>query len=420
MYDPYRNNQMNQSVDDSLMNLPFDPAYCDLFMNDFTLDFPFDQTAPGYSLEDHSPHDSITSHSSDPNSPSIASTASSLSTREDHSHLTNTTPSIFDQSNKQLSTNKQSNDSQQRTSRNSKRKAAPTSNNQHEVDKPLKQHRSEDVRLGCPGITSPADENRIIQHFTSSIRNILSLPSTPYTDADCLYIFSHLMDVMRPDLFRRFLTGLNYTSTSSPSAHEADRSVWRSDLRLPMVSLPHRMNMDWSRSLLTPLPDEPNSLNIATLICQRPEAVTLHRFRDGFVAVEAGSSKILNEDHTQHSDPIPLNQVDLSLCSVPISCQVNCAFERLFGYTQQEVRSLFLREGKAALYVLNNRSELIEIHRKNMKGLIEGQTECCWSVGINTKYGSAPLRTLIMMKQFMNETSCTMKKLAMWVPLPKD
>jgi len=43
--------------------------------------------------------------------------------------------------------------------------------------------------------------------------------------------------------------------------------------------------------------------------------------------------------------PIPINEVDISNLELPQSVAANASFERMFGYTQAEIRSLFIREG---------------------------------------------------------------------------
>jgi hypothetical protein len=66
---------------------------------------------------------------------------------------------------------------------------------------------------------------------------------------------------------------------------------------------------------------------------------------------------------------------DLSTFDLHLIVHANAAFERLFGYSQQEIRVMFLREGKRALFRLTKDESWSRAQRNDYSSASIGQTE---------------------------------------------
>ena len=111
------------------------------------------------------------------------------------------------------------------------------------------------------------------------------------------------------------------------------------------------------------------------------------------------------------------SQVDMSLLDLPCHVEVNSAFERMFGYSQSEVKAMFMRYGKQAMARLADPKQLRRVHEQDVQGMCEGQNEFTHVIDIHTKYGSG-MRTIMHHKLVVNESGMVFKKLYLWLPAP--
>ena len=112
------------------------------------------------------------------------------------------------------------------------------------------------------------------------------------------------------------------------------------------------------------------------------------------------------------------SEIDMSQLDLPCHVEVNPSFERMFGYSQAEVKSLFMRYGKQAMARLADPAQLRRLHERDVRGMCEGQNEFSHVVDVHTKYGSG-MKTLMHHKLVVGENGMVYKKLYQFVPLTK-
>lgn len=247
---------------------------------------------------------------------------------------------------------------------------------------------------------------------------------------------------MPPAVFQIFLRRLDYSpekdavvdnntntpNTPTPAANTNDQPpqpvsrIWRSiHTWLPFITLPHRFRLNWSISPDTPMPNTGDCVNFPTLKYWRPAELYYYRKGKGIMAKE-----VLTEESTSGSSSSAASslltsllpsEIDLSLLDLPFRVQVNSAFERLFGYTQTEIKLMFTREGKHAVFRLMDTQTLRQIHGHDLKGVVEGTTEFVHYILIHTKYGSG-MKTLLHHTLEVNQQNQVCKVIYTFIPLP--
>ena len=107
----------------------------------------------------------------------------------------------------------------------------------------------------------------------------------------------------------------------------------------------------------------------------------------------------------------------MSLLDLPCHVEVNSAFERMFGWSQSEVKSLFMRYGKQAMSRLAVPAQLRRVHEHDVKGMCEGQNEFTHVIDICTKYGSG-MKTIMHHRLVIGDSGMVYKKIYCFTPLP--
>ena len=108
----------------------------------------------------------------------------------------------------------------------------------------------------------------------------------------------------------------------------------------------------------------------------------------------------------------------MSILDLPCHVEVNSAFERMFGYSQSEIRILFIRHGKQALARLADAQQFRLCHELSMRDACEGQQEFSHVIDVRPKYGGT-MRTVMHQKLVVGNEGLVWKKLYMWIPLTK-
>ena len=266
---------------------------------------------------------------------------------------------------------------------------------------------------------------------------------------------------------------------SSASTDDADckRVVWRTpNPLLPYMTLPHHFRLNWSVSPETTMPEDTTVINFPQLTWWRAKETRFVRRPDGSVqAIEtvfhpnpgctpvvlpgAGAAQPLPTDSpfstsgessstaatptpqtpatpsTEPASPpsesaaasspasslptLPPNEIDMSVLDLPCHVEVNSAFERMFGYSQSEIRILFIRHGKQALARLADAQQFRQCHELSMRDACEGQHEFSHVIDVRPKYGGT-MKTIMHHKLVVGNEGLVWKKLYMWVPLTKS
>ena len=304
--------------------------------------------------------------------------------------------------------------------------------------------------------------NSMQQYFVSLILAIKQ-PDAP-TITDIIHLIAHAMEVAPAPSMTFLLRRLGYVPqpVAAESNDDADcrRVVWRSpNPFLPYMTLPHHFRLNWSVSPETTQPEDTTVINFPTLCWWRAKENRFVRRSDGSVqafetsfhpGTHAGSSQrppadspLSSTDSTaatptpqtpatpstepaSPSDPtaasslpsLPPGEIDMSVLDLPCHVEVNSAFERMFGYSQSEIRILFIRHGKQGLARLADAQQFRQCHELSMRDACEGQQEFSHVIDVRPKYGGT-MKTVMHQKLVVGNEGLVWKKLYMWIPLTK-
>ena len=271
------------------------------------------------------------------------------------------------------------------------------------------------------------------------------------------------------------------SSGSGSDDGEEKRVVWRSsNPNLPYMTLPHRFRLNWSVSPETTQPEDTTAINFPMLMWWRSKEARFVRRADGFVqaietafytnpagtppqqqqsqqpqpadspssvadsttatptsmptptpqtpatpSTEPATPTTTTDPSTTSSSPssssasLPPSAIDMSVLDLPCHVEVNAAFERMFGYSQSEIRILFIRHGKQALARLADAQQFRQCHELSMRDACEGQQEFSHVIDVRPKYGGT-MRTVMHQKLVVGGEGLVWKKLYMWIPVTKQ
>ena len=273
---------------------------------------------------------------------------------------------------------------------------------------------------------------QVVQTFRTVILSASALTASNTTDIVCL--MAHMMEVMPEQNLSMLLRILGY-SPQPVTRQEEDptwdglekKTQWRAPYAfLPYVTLPRRFRLNWSVSTEQAAPEDQTVINFPTLLWHRAREMSFVRRGDVIVGVELDREKEKEADKeaapsppsaAAASRPLLPSEIDMALLELPCRVEVNASFERMFGYSQSEVKTLFVRHGKQALSRLADPTQLRRIHTQDLKGMCDGQNEFTHVVDINTKYGSG-MRTIMHHKLVIGESGMVCKKIYQWIPVP--
>ena len=309
-----------------------------------------------------------------------------------------------------------------------------------------------------------------MQNYFVSLILAMKTPDTQNV-TDVIHLIAHAMEVAPVPSFTSLLRRLGYVPQPAPAAAGEDpdnkRVVWRSpNALLPFMTLPHHFRLNWSVSPDTTPCEDTATINFPMLMWWRAKEVRFVRRADGSVqAIETSfhsnpgctpapplptgsphsaatdsatptptptpqtpatpSTEPASPAATEASstaaafDTLPPSAIDMSQLDLPCHVCVNSAFERMFGYSQSEIRILFMRHGKQALARLADAAQFRACHELAMREACEGQHEFSHVIDVRPKYGGS-MKTLMHHKLVVGNEGLVWKKLYCWIPLTKS
>ena len=318
-----------------------------------------------------------------------------------------------------------------------------------------------------------ATYNAMQQYFVSLILAMKDPDNQTVTDI--IHLIAHAMEVAPEKSIQSLLRQLGYvaspsTAESGASSDDANyrRVVWRTpNPLLPYMTLPHHFRLNWSVSPETTLPEDTSIINFPTLCWWRAKEVRFVRRSDGFVQAlethfhpnpnctpartqtaastlpQPSDSPFSTCDSSSAATPTPQtpatpgpepsspssdlssipilspSEIDMSVLDLPCHVEVNSAFERMFGYSQSEIRLLFIRHGKQAMGRLADAQQFRQCHELSMREASEGQQEFSHVIDVRPKYGGT-MKTIMHHKLVVGSEGLVWKKLYTWIPLTKS
>ena len=277
--------------------------------------------------------------------------------------------------------------------------------------------------------------------FSSMINPERAYPSVSVDTATrtSVHVISHFNESMPQPFFVSLLREMGYRPIFSPpadvkkegggsgSSHdskaagsEADngggsesrdkRTLWRSTHpHLPDIILPLQRRFNFSGSPINPLKEVTLTTRLPALIIGRgelPLPLPVHTPPSSSSFPGAGSP----------SFPPPyrplMNDIDL-----PMNVQVNVEFEYVFGYTQQELKILFIHHGRRALDRLTAGTDQ-RVGLLSVKSAVDGLTELAETVTITNKYGNQ-IRAMEHRKVTLDEIAWFKNVVFTWIPFSK-
>ena len=188
---------------------------------------------------------------------------------------------------------------------------------------------------------------------------------------------------------------------------------WRSIYaHLPDLILPLQRRFNWTGSPVTALKEVTLTTRLPALIIARgelPARLPLHT--PSSTPSPSLPPLLLHCLHPFPPPPRPLiNDIEL-----PITVHVNVEFEYVFGYTQAELKILFLHHGRRALDRLTAGTDQ-RVGLLSVKSAVDGLTEMAELVTITSKYGNQ-IRAMEHRKVALDEIAWFKAVVFTWLPV---
>jgi len=103
--------------------------------------------------------------------------------------------------------------------------------------------------------------------------------------------------------------------------------------------------------------------------------------------------------------------------AVSMGVHVNAEFERLFGYTQVDVRRLFVREGTRALHKFRRLDSVAESHMARVASVLEAASDSTYLDVIVNKWGSE-VHCLCHVHMAHDDNGAVLETVFSWMPMP--
>ena len=300
--------------------------------------------------------------------------------------------------------------------------------------------------------------------YTSSFFSAMLHPERAYPSISvqtasktAVHVLSHFNEIMPKQFFLELLKEMGYRQITQPAAasrddkdseerreagggggggraagstepvveiedeeHAERRSFWRSvHPHIPDLILPLQRRFNWTSSPNTALREQTVTTRLPALIIARGDVVLPEPPQQQQPPPSAdGKPALPCVPASSSSSPFPaplralINDIDL-----PVTVQVNVEFEHVFGYTQQELKLLFLHRGRRALDRLTMGTDK-RVGTLSVKSSVDGVTELADTVTISSKYGNQ-IRAMEHRKITLDEIAWFKKVVFTWVPFSK-
>lgn len=270
-------------------------------------------------------------------------------------------------------------------------------------------------------------DSPMFENMSSTLKQVFSKDGQDYVCSEqyqtgIVYVLLHIMAFLEPGVMRELLKRVDYTP-GPQTALKRGKDITQVFTQVfmpklpswPRITLPTEAKLSWMNS-----PDHaPAEVDFAApqfaqMIWYRPYRMLFYRL--------PGSSRVLCCDRS--SGPLPpnaivepMNQVDLDSLRPPIFVVVNRAFERLFGFSQSEVKGMYCREGRAAMSRFMDLEQYKAISIDGSRKIFSGDSESSHFVTIITAHGHR-ITALVLHRIKFDQAGFVLKRTWLWVKLP--
>ena len=177
--------------------------------------------------------------------------------------------------------------------------------------------------------------------------------------------------------------------------------------RLPDGRCFPRLQYSFEQSPDEAAEDDPVRVNVASL--------TITALHVEYYCLEGDSlNGLLDDDH--RLDDAAFRILMKSITSVDLSVHVNKEFERLFGYSQQQIKNLYCRSGIKAIYRFYPPEEVQHLVRILVEGVLRRRSESLIETTILNKW-SGPVRCILRTRILLDEQGFFQSSAYSWTAL---